>query len=115
MYYHVEDIIVMAEILCWSREERIDDFREKLNVSPRIFTDSCNEPANGLLVLIQWSTRTVMSNGVNESAPLRHRRGQSKASPALGLRYATERGARQSSGRVVGDSLRTSCSEYLFR
>lgn len=45
----------MAKILCWSREERIDDFRKKLNVSPRIFTHSYNEPGGGLLVLVQWS------------------------------------------------------------
>jgi len=64
----------MAEILCWSREESIDDFREKLNISPRIFTDSCNEPADGLLVLVQLSTGIVMSVGVVRSAPLRYPR-----------------------------------------
>ncbi len=56
MYYHVEDIVVMAEILCWSREERIDAFRKKLNVSPRIFAYSGHETTSCLLVLIQWST-----------------------------------------------------------
>jgi hypothetical protein len=77
MYYHVEDIIVMAEVLCWSREERIDNFREKLDVSPCIFTDSCNEPTDGLLGLIMWSTPDVMSVGANVDAPLRYPQGQS--------------------------------------